>query len=788
MLRNYLLITIRNLIKNPIYSLINIVGLSIGIICCTLILLWVHDETSFDKFLNNYNRLHQVWVNADYDGKINSWNSVPLPTYEAMKTTDPDIVNSTVCDWGGNHLLTYGEKKILKEGLFVSEEFLEMFDYPLISGEASSVLDDPKSIVITESLAKAIFGDESPLDKVIRVDNESDLRVTGILKDIPKNSSFEFEYLLTWKLREQVNEWVAENRDSWGNYSFQVFIELSEKDKKDKVEANIKGLLTENGQDDIDREFFLHPMEKWRLYSSFENGQLKGGRGDYVQLFSIIALFVVIIACINFMNLSTARSERRAREVGIRKSVGSTRANLIQQFIGESLFISLMAYLIAILSVQLLLPSYNQLVEKELFLDYFSLEFLIFSLIAIVFTGLVSGSYPAFYLSSFEPVKVLKGKVKVGKGMTTPRKVLVTLQFGFSIFLIIGMIVILKQIDMVKNRELGYDQQNLISIQYTDEIEQNYETLKTELEETQYVESVTRSNAPITSIWSNNFLGWPGKPEDLRVIFTTVATEYDYTKTMGINLIMGRDFSRDIKTDTSAIIINKAALDLMKLEDPIGTELDLWDNKRTLIGVMDDVLMGSPYREVKPMFMIIDPNWVSVVTVRLSKHKELPQSITAVEEIFKKHNPAYPFEYDFADVQFQKKFSTIEMTSNLASIFAILALVITGLGLFGLASFTAEQRTKEIGIRKVLGASVSSLVGMISKDFSILVVTAFAIFAPLAGWGLNVYLDRYPLRIPIEWWIYPLTGMIALVFALLIVSTQALKAAYADPVKSLKNE
>jgi putative ABC transport system permease protein len=608
------------------------------------------------------------------------------------------------------------------------------------------------------------------------------------LKDIPSNSSFEFDFLMPWKFREQSSEWVRENTTNWGNYSFQVFVELNDPSNKSAVENSVRNMLQEHGETETKPEYFIYPLSRWRLHGSFENGIETGGMNDYVQMFTIIAIFIIVIACINFMNLATARSERRAREVGIRKSVGSRKHDLIFQFIGESTFISLIAFSLAVLMAQLLLPFYNDLVQKKLFIDYAASQFWIYSIGMILLTGIISGSYPAFYLSSFQPAKVLKGKPTIGKGASTPRKVLVTIQFGFSILLIIGTIVIYQQIQLVKGRQLGYDQQNLMAINYTKEIEKNYRPIKLELMGTGVVESVTKSNSSITDINSNNFLGWPGKPEDLRVIFTTIATEYDYTKTMGIKVLEGRDFSEDFKSDTAAILINKAALQLMNLKDPIGTELDLWGGKRKLIGVVDDVLMGSPYQPVKPMFVILDPDWIDAVTVRLKKTENLEESISTVKAIFEKYAPAYPFEYRFADVEFQKKFTTINLTSKLASLFASLTIIITGLGLFGLASFTAEQRTKEIGIRKVLGASVPSLVQLMSKDFSRLVIISFLLSSPMAWWMLTKYLERYPVRTEIQWWVFPITGLIALAFALTIVSTQAWRAANANPVNSLRNE
>ncbi len=789
MLKNYFVITIRNLFKHRFYSFINISGLAIGITCSILILLWVADEVSYDKFIPKADRLYQVWINAYFDGKINSWTSVPLPTYEEMKISDSNIKRAVVTDWGGDHLLTTGENRLNKKGFYASEEFLEMFEFPLISGNADQVLDAPASIVISQSTAKALFGKEDPLGKIIRIDNEHDLKVSGILKDIPSNSTFQFEFLIPWKFRYQTNDWVKRNTTNWGNYSFQVFAELNDPKIKESVEHSIRDMLGKHGEDkEMKHAMFLYPMLRWRLYGNFENGVEQGGMSDYVQLFTIIGIFIIVIACINFMNLATARSERRAREVGIRKSVGSRRRELILQFIGESLFISFLAFVLSVLMAQLLLPAYNSLVQKQLFIDYGSREFWIYSLGLIFTTGIVAGSYPAFYLSGFQPVKVLKGKPTIGKGASLPRKVLVVLQFSFSIFLIIGMFVIYNQIQLVKGRSIGYNQENLITVHNTNEIEKNFRPLKLELLSSGVVESVTRSNSAITDINSNNFLGWPGKPEELKVIFTTIAADYDWTRTMGIKILQGRDFSEDFKSDTAAILINKAALKLMGLKDPIGTELPLWGGKRKLIGVVDDVLMGSPYSEVKPMFAILDPTWIDRVTVRLSKTEDIQASLKKVQAIFERNAPAYPFEYTFVDVEFNKKFTTINLTSQLAGLFAMLAVMITGLGLFGLAAFTAEQRTKEIGIRKVLGASVSSLVNLITKEFSILVLVSFVISAPIGWWMLNKYLERYPIRTPIAWWVFPVTGAIALVFALTVVSTQAFRAAHSDPVKSLRSE
>ncbi len=785
MLRNYLKVAVRSLVKNPVYSFINIGGLAIGISSSILILLWVTDEVSFDKFHPKADRLYQVWVNAEFDGKINSWTSVPLPTYEAMKSADSHIRRSLVTNWVSDHLLSTSKNRVNKKGYYASEEFLEMFEFPLIAGSATQVLDDPSSIVITEATAKALFGDEDPLNKVIRVDNENDLKVSGVLKSIPKNSSLQFDFLLPWKFHEQTSEWVRRNATDWGNPAFQVYLELDESANRASVESTVRDMLVRHGRTE---KLFLHPLQRWRLHANFENGKESGGLGDYVQLFTLIAIVILVIACINFMNLATARSERRVREVGIRKSVGSGRLDLIFQFIGESTLISFIAFAIGVSLAQILLPYYNQLVEKELIIDYTSRQFWIISVAMILLTGVISGSYPALYLSSFKPVKVLKGNPIADKGAILPRKVLVTLQFGISIALIVGTLVIHQQIQLIKGRSLGYDRHNLIFTGNTNELERNYGSLKNELLNSGVLESITKSNSVITEINSNNLLGWPGKPEDLHVLFTTIAADFDYTKTMGITVLEGRDFSEEFKSDTAAILVNKAALQAMNLKDPIGTELVLWGKKKKLIGVVDDVIMGSPYDPVKPMFAYLEPGWLDVVSMRLKRTNDLQASIKTVKGIFGKYAPASPFEFNFADLEFQSKFTTINLTHQLASLFAALAIIITGLGLFGLASFATEQRTKEIGIRKVLGASVSNLVGLISKEFLQLVIISFVVAAPVAGWLLSRYLERYTIRTEIGLWVFPVAGVIALLFALAIVVTHAFRIAHANPVNSLKNE
>ncbi len=786
MLQNYFKIAIRSLLKNSVYSFINITGLSIGIACSVLILLWVADEYSYDRFHTNYNSIYKLYQSQQWAQGIGTGNAMPFPLKETIKDKSSQIKHVVMTNWGEGNMLQVGDKRLNKMGLSASEDFFKVFSFDMVKGDPNTALSDPSSIVITESTAKTFFGDQDPINQLIKVDNGQDLKVTGVVKDLPRQSFFEFEYVMPFAYYEATQGWVGYSKDNWNNNSFQMYVQLQPEATEAEVNTSIQDIIKDNNPKAPTAKLFLHPMSKWRLYSNFENGINSGGMIEYVRLFIAIAIFVLVIACINFMNLATARSESRAREVGIRKSVGSRRKELIFQFLGESIMITFISSVLAIVIVELVMPAYNLMVNKNISIDYSNPWLWSIAIGWVLVIGIFAGSYPAFYLSSFQPVKVLKGKVNVGKGATTPRKVLVTLQFGFSIFLIIGTIVIYQQIMHVKNRDMGYDRENLMQIWINGELQTNFDAIREELVKTGVVKSICKSNSPITSIFSSNEVKWEGMPEG-RVSFSTIATEYDYTETMGIKMLEGRDFSRDFN-DTLSMVINQAAVDFMGMENPIGQKITYNNESYEIIGVMADVVMASPYEPVEPMTLIFDGDWTSTVTVRLNKTEKLGASIDIVEGVFKKLNPTYPFEFRFADADFERKFSIINLISRLATIFASLAIIITCLGLFGLAAFTAEQRTKEVGIRKVMGASVSSLVFLISKDFSRLVILGFFISGPIAWWFLNNFLDRYTYRISIMWWILPLAGASALLLALIIVSTQALRAARANPSQSLRSE
>jgi len=787
MLRSYLIIAFRNLTRNSFYSFINIGGLAAGISCTILIMLWVNDELSFDHFHKNADWLSQVYTHNHYSDRIGTSKAAVLPLYEYLKTADARIKNTAVSDWGASHLIVAGDVRVLKKGYYVSSEFLEIFRFPLLKGEPSKVLDDHSSIVISESLAKALFKDTDPINQLIKIDDAVDFRVSGVFKDISANSSFQFDLLMPWGVHAK-QSWIKESQTQWDNESFQVFVELQPGSDVQEVNKAIGNILNEKTPDNDTRDLFLQPLLDWRLKSSFRDGKLVGGQYDYVKLFSAVAIFILVIACINFMNLATARSERRAREVGVRKAIGSRRIELIRQFLGESFLISIIAFLFALLIVQVILPVYNSLVDKNLAIQYSMPVYWLMALGFILFIGLFAGSYPAFYLSSFNPASVLKGKLHLGRSGVAPRKVLVSLQFFFSIFLIGVTLVIYQQINFVKMRDTGYDRENLVMVTSNEEMNKHYQALKQQLLDSKLVLSVTGSGSPITEIYGNNTLGWRGKPEGESILFTRVTTENDYTKTMGINVVEGRDFSEEFKSDSSAMLLNLAAVEVIGVKNPVGMNIDLWGKKWKVVGVVENILMESPFREVRPGFYLFNPGANEVMTMRLSETKDMPATLRKIETIFNKHNPSYAFAYNFVDEEYSRKFSSIEMIGTLSNLFAFLSICITCLGLYGLAAFSAEQRIKEIGIRKVMGASTRSIVSLLSKDFAYLVIIGFIFAAPLAWWFLDNFLQRYTYRVSLQWWVLPFAGLLALILVLIIVSTQALRAARANPADSLRNE
>ena len=792
MLRNYFKIAFRNLWRNKTFSAINIFGLALGMTVAMLIGLWMHDELAYDKYHANYDRLGQVWTTWWTETEPGSGNSIAIPLGEELRTKYAvDFKKTALASWNYGHILTVGDKKISQTGIWAQPDLPEMLTLEMLSGRRDA-LKDPSAILLTESLAKALFGDSDPMNKLVKLDNKTDLRVAGVYEDLPRNTFFhDSEFFMSWD-KYATEGWVKDAQAQWGNHSFQLFVQLNDNADFAKVSEKIKGVPMQHLKASVDgRESIqVHPMSRWHLYSDFKKGVSVGGRIQFVWLFGIIGVFVLLLACINFMNLSTARSEKRAKEVGIRKAVGSVKNQLVVQFLSESLLLALLAFVLAFLLVQISLPWFNQLADKRMSVQWGNPVLWLAVLGFTVFTGLLSGSYPAFYLSSFDPVKVLKGTFRAGRFASLPRKVLVVMQFTVSITLIIGTVIVFRQIQHAKKRPVGYDRQGLISINMTTpDLYGKYAPLRQELLKTGAVADMAQASSPTTDVFSNQIgFDWKGKDPNSIPSFGTIAVSHDFGKTVGWQIKDGRDFSRDFSTDTSALILNEAAVKLTKLKNPVGETIK-WNNKDwRVIGVIKDLVMESPFEPIEPTIFLVSYTWANVITVRLKPGVPVREALAKVEPVFRQFNPGSPFEYNFVDAEYADKFSSETRVGTLSSVFAGLAIFISCLGLFGLASFVAEQRTKEIGIRKVLGASVFNLWKLLSKDFIWLVAISFFIAAPLAWYFMDGWLKDYDYRSDMAWWVFAASGLGALAITLLTVSFQAIKAALANPVKSLRSE
>lgn len=790
MLKNYLKIAWRNLLNSKTYSTINIVGLATGMAVALLIGLWVSDEVSFDTYHRQYKRLAQVWVRVTTRDDIFAHTTVSIPMgYELRNKYAADLKYVSLASWPEAHILAAGDKKISQTGMWVQDVFPVMFTLKMLRGNPDA-LKDPSSVLLAQSAAKALFGDADPLNKVVRIDNKTAMKIAGVYEDPPYNTTIrDIKLLLPWESYVNSTEgWVKNAQTQWDNHMCQLYVQLNDHADPDKISAKIKNIPTPHIKYSQE-ELLLLPMDKWRLYSEFENGKVAGGRIRMVWLIGVIGISVLLLACINFMNLSTARSEKRSREVGIRKAIGSLRRQLIGQFFSESLIVAFLALVLAILLVQLSLPFFNGLSDKVMSIPWGSPLFWLLILGFTVFTGLISGSYPAFYLSGFEPVKVLKGTFRAGRFASLPRKVLVVVQFTVSIALIIGTIIVYRQIQHAQNRPVGYTREGLITVDMnTPDLQGHYNAMRNDLLRTGAVADMAQSNSAPTDVWSNNIVDWKGKDPKIVVSPGTIAVSHDFGNTLGWKIKEGRDFSRSFPADTGAFILNESAVKLTGFKDPIGQTIRWLDQDHVIIGVVKDMVMESPYQPIRPTIFHLNPNWARLITVRIKPDIPLREGLAKIEPVFRKYNPGSPFVYKFTDDEYAKKFNDEERIGNLTTFFAILTIFISCLGLFGLASFIAEQRTKEIGIRKVMGASVFNLWKMLSKDFIALVIISCAIATPLAWYFLHRWLQQYEYRTQISWWIFATATIGALVITLLTVSYQAIKAAIRNPVNSLKAE
>lgn len=797
MLRSYFKIAFRNLIKNKGYTFINIAGLAAGMAVALLIGLWIWDELTFDRYHKNYDRIAQVWQNNLYNGVRQSQMANPYVMAEEIRNNfGGDFKYVIQSSWNFGRILTVGDKKFNKAGMYWEPEVIDMLSINLLKGDPELALKEPYSILLSESVAKAFFGDSNPMGQTMRINNKNDVKVTGVFEDLPHSSHFrDATFIMPWSLYLIENEWIKTMDDPWDSNFTQTWAQLAEHADFDQVSARIINVKYNKLASEDDRKYkpevFLHPMSKWHLYSDFKEGKNVGGRIEFVWMFGIIGVFVLLLACINFMNLSTARSEKRAKEVGIRKSIGSVRSQLVSQFFCESIVVALLAFVVALGLVYLALPQFNQVADKRLVVLWDNPQFWLAGIGFSLITGIVAGSYPALYLSSFQPVKVLKGTFRVGRLASIPRQVLVVLQFTVSVTLIIGTIVVFRQIEFAKDRPIGYDRSGLINVYLpTEEIHNHFEAVRNELKSQNAIIEMTEAGSPTTQVWnSNGGFTWQGKDPALAVDFPNNGVTHEFGKTVGWQFKTGRDFSRDFASDSLAFVINESAEKFLGFENAVGETLTWNEQPYTIIGVIKDMIIESPYAPVRPSLWHIarhDNNGVAIL--KLNPEMGAHEAVEKVKTIFNKYNPASPFTHEFVDVEYARKFSDEERIGKLASFFALLAIFISCLGISGLASFVAEQRTKEIGVRKVMGASVVNLWSMLSKDFLRLVLFSLLVAMPTAWYLMRNWLEKYEYRSTMAWWIFVAAGLGALAITLLTVSYQSIKAAVANPVKSLRSE
>ncbi|MDM1049168.1 ABC transporter permease [Sphingobacterium hotanense] len=779
-------IAFRNLKKNKGFTAINIIGLAIGMAAAILIMLWIRSEVTFDRQYSNLDRTYVVGNKANWGDKLQVWFWTPRVMARTLETEFPEIEHAVRVNRSGNNLLSVGENKLNKEtGVFADEHFFDIFDFEVLAGDTKTALSNVNSIVLTESLAKKLFNSTDVIGKFVQRNNEEQFAVSAVLKDLPANSTYnKASYLLPMKYHDSKNA----GDTHWNNNTLQTYILLKEGANVELLSTNIKGLVKRHTETNADN--LIKPLADMHLYDKYENGVVAGGRIDMVRVFFVIACFILLIACINFMNLSTAQSEKRAKEVGIRKVVGAGKSSLIKQFLSESILLAIFAGLAALLIVILALPSYSKLVDRDLTLPYDSIAFWIAFMAFVIFTGLVAGSYPAFFLSSFKPIRVLKGKFVFKVNSFSTRKVLVVSQFIIAIVLIVSTITIRKQIQHAQDREVGYNKERLIFIYEIGDVEKNFKSIKQELLEQGIASSVTRTMSPITLRWSNtNTFEWAGKSKDNTVIFNRTAADDKLIETTGLELVKGRDFDLSkFPTDSAAAIINESAAKEIGFADPIGQIIKDGSQSYQIIGVIKDFIQESPYDPIAPLIIEGAHGYLATTHIKFQPNIHTREALDKTEAILKKYNPLYPFEYTFVDEDYAKKFNESEKTGQLASLFAGLTIFISCLGLFGLSAFMAENRTKEIGIRKVLGASVFSVTRMLSKEFVLLVIIACIVAFPLAYWAMNSYLSTYAYRISVSWEIFLITAITAILIAIFTVSYQSIKAAIANPVNSLRDE
>ncbi|MEM6646735.1 MAG: ABC transporter permease [Bacteroidota bacterium] len=794
MLTSYLKTTLRFFHRHKGYASINIIGLALGLACSFFILLWIHDEVSYDRFHEDEDRLYRVMRNSHYAGDIQTIPAITYPLAQVLEDEYPEIENVALISWSTQFSLSRGDQTFREGGHYASPDFFEMFSYPILAGDAATALQAPDQIAVSASVADRYFGSNWRADGIIgqpiRVDNQHDMTVAAVFEDVPTTSSYQFDVMLPLAVyaANPGNDWIY----GWGNNGLRLMVRTVPDVDLDALNAKIIDIInvnTNTAPTDINRsDIFLQPYTDIHLHSDFENGVLVGGRIRYVQLFGVVAIFILLIASINFMNLATARSALRAREIGVRKAIGATKGSLVSQFLGESVVMTLVAWLIALAVVVLALPGFNAITGKSISLLALPVWMWALFLGLALLTGLLAGSYPALYLSSFNVVRVLRGRVTAGRGTVSLRQGLVVFQFALSILLIIGTLTVYQQIDYMLNKDLGLDKENVLMVTLEGDMHDQYDTFKQELMQRPGIAGVTASsNNPTRLGQSSTNLDWEGKDPDVNLLFHVLHTNYSFTDVMGIDVVAGRTFSEDYAADGANVVFNQTAIEQMGLEDPVGKSIMMWDDPVTIIGVVKDFHMLSMYSDIAPTVLRLAPGNTSytLVKTQAGQTQEALASLTALHQQF---NPEYPLSYRFLDEAHQASYQSEIRIGRLVNVFAGLAIMIACLGLFGLASFTAVQRSKEIGVRKVLGATVGGVVLLFARDFLKLVAVAFVLAAPVAYVMMDDWLAQFAYRIDMTIAGFLAAGLAALLIAGLTVSYQSLKAALANPVDALKTE
>jgi len=792
MFGSYLKTTLRNLWRNKSFSLINIVGLALGLGCSLLIMLWVRDEYGVDAFHENGSRLYSVYERQNHDGQWHAFHGTPGVMADEMKRVLPEVEYATNYSWNEQATFEANNKIMKRAGNYAGADFFTMFSYRLLEGSATNALQTPSGIAISKKMAEDFFG--SPADAIgknIRYEDKSDFKITAVFDNISENSTKQFDYILNW--HKFLESFVDSQASEWTNSGPSCFIMLRDGTDAKAFEKRIERFLDNYNKKQTPRDYIRLGVQRYGdmyLHSGFdENGNISGGRIQYVTLFSIVALFILLIACINFMNLTTARSVKRAKEISVRKVVGAMPSSLMRQFIGEALLVAFISVTVAVGIIILVLPQFNQLTGKHITLPFSNASFWISITALFLITGFISGSYPALYLSSFNPVRVLKGTLRIGKNALWFRKGLVVFQFMLSSVLIIGTIVVSQQVNYIRSVNLGYNRDNLIYIPLEGDLPAKFEVFKTQASDMGGIEDITRMSHNLTQIVNKTgAVEWEGKDPNSGVEFAWSMVGYDFAKTLNAEISQGRDFSRTFATDSAGYVLNETAARITGYKDPIGKPFTFHQKRGTIIGVVKDFHFNSLHEKINPLVLSLNENMKWGKALIRTEPGKTNEALTSLEKICKQLNPKLPFTYQFSNEEYAKLYRSEQVVGQLANYFAFLAIFISCLGLLGLVMFTAEQRTKELGIRKVLGASPVTLFNLLSKEFLQLVLIAMVIASPLAWLAMNSWLQNYAYKVAISWWMFVIAGIAAIAIALATVSFQAIKAALANPVKSLRTE